>query len=174
MQVVQTQSLKLGRPPFDSGCSKQGESLMARSLSSYYGQAKHGFGDIDPHEMTQLGQDLMIAGAIGAALGLASSAIGGLDKDIFGISVPLDGVAAAALGYSGLTMGGETGEMLKVAAIAAVGSAAVRTSEKFFKKGFGVTGEFDDSQAFSLPEHAGSWGFGQSAQDRLVQAAKYL
>jgi hypothetical protein len=148
---------------------------MASSLAEYYGRAKSGFGTINPRDMAQLGEDWMVTAATGAGVGLLSAALGGLDHEIAGFPVPIDGLASLALGYAGLSMGGETGEMLKIASIAAGGSAAVRTFEGFFKKGFGtkVKGEFEEL-SFSQKNLLPGFGFGQSAQDRLVEAAKYL
>ncbi len=149
------------------------------SLAQYYGRAKFGFAGINPRAMTQLGEDWMVTAAAGAGIGLMSGALGGLDKNIAGFNVPLDGLVSLGLGVAGLEMGGEMGHALKIASIAAGGSAAVRTFEKFFAKGFkGVKGEFEDftssSGYGSLPEYSGGFAFGQSHQDRLIEAAKYL
>lgn len=152
------------------------------SLTEYYSQAKGGFGSIHPEEMAQLGEDWMVAVATGAGVGLMSAALGGLDKKIFGIPVPLEGVAAGVLGFAGLKTEGTTGQILKLASIAAAGSAASRTFEKIFKAGFHVKGEFEDLSGMSISGHR--WhgdhlfedpaGFGVGAQDALVEAAKYL
>ncbi len=150
-------------------------------LTEYYGRMKGGLGTINPMEMTQLGEDWMVAAATGAGVGLMSAALGGLDKKVFGISVPLDGIAAGILGIAGLQMRGTTGQALKLASIAAAGSAAGRTFEKFFKAGFKVKGDFEDLGAMGISGH--SWhgdpllddvGFGAGSQDALVEAAKYL
>lgn len=153
---------------------------------------KSGLGSIDPKDMAQLSEDWMIATITGAGIGLVSGAIGGLDKKIAGYNVPIDGLIALALGGFGLQAGGDGGKVLKIASIAAGGSAAVRTFEKFFKAGFKVKGEFEDlgSTGFSnlsglsgsrfygeLPgyQQSGSGvGFGVSEQDRLVEASRYL
>lgn len=144
-------------------------------LAAYYGRAKGGSLDLR-NIYEELGQDWLITAATGAGVALISAAVGGLDKKIFGFPVPIDGLASVGLGIAGLQMGGETGQMLKVASIAAGGSAAVRTFEGIFKRGFGVTGELEDlgSSGFSALPPYGSWGFGSSERDRLVEAAKYL
>jgi hypothetical protein len=161
------------------------------SMSEYYGRMKSGIGSINPQDMAQLGEDWMIATATGAGIGLMSAALGGLDKKIAGFNVPLDGLTAIGLGVAGLQITGDGGKILKLASIAAGGSAAVRTFEKFFKAGFKAKGEFEDlgSLGMSQQQLYGSpygnpygyeqfvgpgVGFGASAQDRLVEAAKYL
>lgn len=154
------------------------------SMTEYYGRMKHGFGSINPQDMAQLGEDWMIATVTGAGIGLMSAALGGLDKKIAGFNVPLDGAVALGLGFVGLKAKGNTGKMLKIASIAAGGSAAVRTFEGFFKAGFKVKGEFEDLGAGytsmgghrfhgQLPSYPGA-GFGIGAQDALVEAARYL
>jgi hypothetical protein len=152
---------------------------MAGSLTGYYGRAKAGIGNIDPKEMAQLGEDYMVVAATGAAVALAGTMVGGLDKEILGFPVPVDGLISVGLGVAGLSIGGDSGELLKVASIAAGGSAAVRTFESFFKKGFGVRGDFTEaSEVAGLPGYQGTYGptfaFGQGAQDRLVAAARFL
>src|SRR3972149_11316601 len=92
---------------------------MATSLTHYYARAKGSFGNIHPAEMAQLGEDFVVAAATGAGIGLMSAALGGLDKKVFGISVPLDGIAAGGLGFAGLQMTGQTGHALKLASNAA-------------------------------------------------------
>ena len=156
------------------------------SMTEYYGRMKSGLGSIDPKDMAQLSEDWMVAGATGAAIGLMSGALGGLDKKIAGINVPIDGLVSIGLGIFGLQAGGDTGKVMKIASIAAGGSAAVRTFEKFFKAGFKVKGDFEDlgSTGFSgyrmhgmLPGYQQSGpgvGFGVGEQDRLVEAARYL
>ena len=128
----------------------------------------------------------MIAGATGVGLGLVSVALGGLDKKVFGFSVPMDGVAAGVLGFIGLNMRGSSGHALKLASVAAAGSAGVRTFEKFFKAGFKMSGEFEELGGMGISgmrhfRHHGDYpafgpaaGFGAGAQDALVEAAKYL
>ena len=154
---------------------------MAGSLTGYYGRAKSGIGNIDPKEMAQLGEDYMIVAATGAAVAFAGTMIGGLDKEVLGFPVPVDGAISVGLGIAGLSMRGDTGKMLKIASIAAGGSAAVRTFEGFFKRGFGtrVRGELEEAGGYGrLPGYEGTYGptfaFGQGAQDRLVAAARYL
>jgi hypothetical protein len=152
-------------------------------MTEYYGRMKSGLGSIDPKDMAQLSEDWMIATATGAAIGLMSGGLGGLDKKIAGINVPLDGLVAMGLGVFGLQAGGSTGKTMKIASIAAGGSAAVRTFEKFFKAGFKVKGEFEDLGSSGLnyqmygrqPQEFGPGvGFGVGEQDRLVEAARYL
>lgn len=157
---------------------------MAESLTGYYGRAKSGIGNIDPKEMAQLGEDYMIVAATGAAVAFAGTLVGGLDKEVLGFPVPVDGAISVGLGIAGLSMRGDTGKMLKIASIAAGGSAAVRTFEGFFKKGFGITkvkGDLEEIGYGQLPGYGGTYGpssptfaFGQGAQDRLVAAARYL
>ena len=149
---------------------------------------KSGMGSIDPKDMAQLTEDWMITAAAGAGVGLLSAALGGLDKKIAGMNVPLDGLVSVGLGFAGLQMKGSTGKALKIASIAAGGSAAVRTFEKFFKAGFRAKGDFEDLGTFgavgghrfhgALPAYDQSFGpgvgFGVGAQDSLVEAAKYI
>jgi hypothetical protein len=150
---------------------------MAGSLTGYYGRAKTGIANIDPAEMAQLGEDYLIVAATGAGVALAGSVLDGLDKKVLGVPVPVDGVISVGLGVLGLSMGGNAGEALKVASIAAGGSAAVRTFGEFFKR-VGVRGDFTDLDHDRLPGYEGTYGptfgFGAGAQDRLVQAARYL
>lgn len=156
------------------------------SMTEYYGRMKSGFASINPQDMAQLGEDWMIVAATGAGVGFLSGAIGGLDKKIAGFNVPIDGLLSIGLGVAGLQMKGSTGKALKLASIAAGGSAAVRTFERFFKSAFHVKGEFEDLQSgmmgisghrfHGLPAYAygPAVGFGAGAQDALVEAAKYL
>lgn len=156
------------------------------SMTGYYGRMKSGFGNIDAKDMAQLGEDWLITAATGAGIGLMSAALGGLDKKVAGFPVPLDGLASIALGVAGLEMKGESGKILKIASIAAGGSAAVRTFEAFFKAGLHVKGEFEDlgSGGMGISGHLAPYGrtplvgpgvgFGAGAGDRLVEAAKYL
>ena len=129
----------------------------------------------------------MIAAAAGAGIGLVSASIGGLDKKIAGLPVPVDGAIAVGLGMAGLSMGGESGKILKIASIAAGGSAAVRTFEALLKSGLHVKGELEDLGGGyggmgwgGLPFHGQhplvgpGVGFGQASSDRLVESAKYL
>jgi hypothetical protein len=151
---------------------------MAGSLTGYYGRAKYGLSSVRGEDLEDMGKDYLAVAVTGAGIGMASTMIGGLDKPILGVPVPLDGVASLALGYGSLVTRGDVSKMLKVASIAAGGSAAVRTFEAFFKKGFGVHGELEDLGSQGLPGYRGAFGptfaFGQSAQDRLVESAKYL
>jgi hypothetical protein len=149
------------------------------SLTQYYGQMKHGFGTINAAEATQLGEDWLIAAATGAGIGLMSAALGGLDKQVFGVSLPVDGLVSVGLGLAGLQVGGESGQLLKIASIAAGGSAAVRTFESFFKSGLKVKGDFEDLPGSQMgyggvPLVGPGVGFGAAAQDQLAEAAKYL
>ena len=152
---------------------------MAGSLTGYYGRVKSGVGTISTEDMGELGADYGIVAVAGVGIGLLSASVGGLDKEVAGITVPLDGIAALGLGLAGLKTTGDISRMFKVASIAAGGSAAVRTFEGFFKKGFGVRGDFTDLDHDRLPGYEGMYGpttfaFGQGAQDRLVAAARYL
>ena len=162
------------------------------SMTHYYSRMKSGIGSIDPKDMAQLGEDYMIVAATGLGVGLLSGAIGGLDKKIAGFNVPIDGLISIGLGLAGLQMKGATGSALKIASIAAGGSASVRTFEKFFKGAFGVKGEFKDLDpnlmaisgyrmagqnmlgSGQTPFYGPGVGFGVRAQDRLVEAARYL
>jgi hypothetical protein len=158
------------------------------SLVEYYHHAKGGFANIDPKDMAQLGEDWMVTAATGAGVGLISAAFGGLDKKVAGFPVPLDGLISVGLGFTGLSMKGDVGRALTIASIAAGGSAAVRTFETFFKRGFKVKGEFEDLGGGlgwqlgmgGVPFHGqqplvgAGVGFGQADQDRLVAAARYL
>ena len=154
------------------------------SLTEYYGKMKHGFGTINPAEAAQLGEDWLIAAATGAGIGLLSAGLGGLDKKVFGMTLPVDGLVSVGLGFVGLQMGGESGQLLKIASIAAGGSAAARTFESFFKTGLKVKGDFEDLGSSGLNYHQMGYGgvplvgpgvgFGAAAQDRLVEASKYL
>ena len=154
------------------------------SMTSYYGRMKHGFGTIDAKDMAQLGEDWLVTAATGAGIGLMSAALGGLDKKVMGFPVPMDGLVSIGLGIAGLEAKGETGKILKLASIAAGGSAAVRTIEGFFKRALNVKGEFEDLGSSGFGGHLHPYGqvplvgpgvgFGAGAQDRLVEAAKYL
>jgi hypothetical protein len=149
------------------------------SMTEYYGRMKSGIGSIDPKDMAQLGEDYMIVAASGLAVGLISGAIGGLDKKIAGFTVPIDGIISLGLGMAGLQMRGDSGKALKIASIAIGGSASVRTFERFFKGAFGVHGEFNELPGHQAPKQLGAgfgrgFGFGMSAQDRLVHASRFL
>ncbi len=162
--------------------------MSATSLTAYYGRMKHGFGSINAAEAAQLGEDWLIAAATGAGIGLMSAAMGGLDHKVFGMSMPVDGLVSVGLGLVGLQMGGESGQLLKIASIAAGGSAAVRTFESFFKSGLKVKGDFEElgsggaGMGFGghrmgyggVPLVGPGVGFGAAAQDQLVEASKYL
>jgi hypothetical protein len=151
---------------------------MTASLTGYYHQAGLSIGRIRSEDVEELGKDYMAVAATGAAIAFLGTAVGGLDKEIFGVTVPVDGLFSVALGAASLKVRGEPGNLLKVASIAAGGSAAVRTFEGFFKRGFGVKGDFTDLQHDRLPGYEGTYGptfgFGGPAQDRLVVAARYL
>ncbi|VVB55227.1 Uncharacterised protein [uncultured archaeon] len=157
------------------------------SMTEYYGRMKGGLSSIDPKDMAQLSEDWLVVAGTGAAIGLISGAIGGLDKKVAGFNVPIDGLLSIGLGVAGLQMKGDTGKILKIASVAAGGSAAVRTFERFFKGAFHVKGELEDlgsgmmgisGHRFhgqnQLPGYGYGVGFGVGAQDRLVEAAKYL
>lgn len=160
------------------------------SLSHYYGRAKHGLMGINPKEATELGEKWLIAGGTGAALGLISAGMGGLDHKVFGFNVPVDGLVSIGLGIAGLTMNSPE---LQTASVAAAGSAATRSFEAIFKKGLGAHGDFDSSDVpfgFGAGDSYGElgghghtpamggqfsagYGFG-SDRDRLIEAAKNL
>lgn len=150
---------------------------MSHGLSHYYSKAKGGLMGINPREATQLGEDWMIAGGTGLVLGLVSASIGGLDKQVAGMAVPVDGLAAAGLAIAGLAIGSPE---LKTASIAAGGSAATRTFEKFFKKSFAANGEgdFEGENEYSYGAEPAQlqdqYGYGYGHEDRLVAAAANL
>lgn len=146
------------------------------SLSHYYSRAKGGIAAINPAQMAELGEEWLIAGATGAVLGMVSASIGGLDKTVAGMPVPVDGAMSVALGLASLSM---RSPELRTASIAAGGSAATRTFEKFFKKALGAHGEFDGDAA--LPQFPGAgYGYGWGAEngngfaDPLARAAAGL
>lgn len=151
------------------------------SLTEYHQNMKNAIAGIDPAEVAELGEDYLVVAAAGLGVGLISGAIGGLDKKIAGFNVPVDGLISLGLGAFGLHL---RNDMLKTASIAIGGSASVRTFERFFKKAFGVKGEFEDlgssgifggqQQPHQLMGHSPGMGFGASDQDALVEAAKYL
>jgi hypothetical protein len=150
------------------------------SLTEYHQNMKNAIAGIDPADVAELGEDYMVVAAAGLGVGLISGAIGGLDHKIAGFNVPVDGLLSLALGGLGLHL---RNDMIKTASIAIGGSASVRTFERFFKKAFGVKGEFEDlgmgqfggQQApFQLPGMRPKMGFGASDQDALVEAAKFL
>lgn len=139
------------------------------SMSSYYARAKGGIANINPAEMAQFSEDMMLAGATGLGLGFISASIGGLDKEVAGLQIPIDGLAALGLGLFGLS--NRTPEINK-AAIAAMGSVSTRMSERFFKRAFGVHGEGDDLPALSSDYAYGyDWG---AEGDPLLMAAQGL
>lgn len=145
------------------------------SLSHYYSRAKGGLMKINPNEAVQLGEDWMIAAGTGAVLGLMSAATGSMDVKIFGMEVPMDGLAAFGLALAGLSL---RSNELKVASIAAGGSASSRWFESFFKK-TAAHGDFDGSDVpfgwGAEPAQLGMGGFGFGAsQDRLVEASRLL
>lgn len=147
-------------------------------------------GTIDPKEATQLMEDYLIVAGTGLGLGLVSASIGGLDKTIAGFSVPVDGASSLLLGLAGLTT---RNEGLKIASIAAGGSASVRTWEKFFKKALSAHGEDDfydqlppgygaDYGALEAGEEDNDYGYSShgfgfgsdSYGDPLLSAARHL
>jgi len=145
------------------------------SLSHYYSRAKGGLMNVNPKEAAQLAEDWLIAGGTGAVLGLISASIGGLDKQVAGMNVPVDGLAAAGLALVGLGTGIPE---LKTASIAAGGSASTRVFSKFFTKALGAHGDFSEmgyGYAGELPSYQGedqfNYGWGQ---DALVEAAANL
>jgi hypothetical protein len=157
------------------------------AMTHYYSRMKGSIEHIDPKEMSQLTEDWMITAAAGAGVGLVSATLGGLDRKIMGYNVPVDGLISIALGVGGLMVRDHRySSMMKVASIAAGGSAAVRTFEKFFKSNIhlGIKGEFEDlgHRGIGYRGYPGLPGYqpgpgvayGMSAQDRLVEAARYL
>lgn len=156
------------------------------SLAHHYGRAKQGLMGISPKAATEHAERLLIAGGTGAALGLLSAGLGGLDKTLFGMRVPLDGLASFGLSAAGLAM--DSPELL-TASIAAAGSASTRSFEAIFKKGFGAHGEFDsigDNFQYGAeplleghghqPAYGGqfsAYGFGgeNAGNDRILAAA---
>lgn len=162
------------------------------SLSMYYSKAKSGMMNIDSKEAVQLGEDWLIAGGTGAVLGLIAASMGGLDHTVAGMKVPVDGLLSVGLGVAGLSMHSQE---LKVASIAAAGSASTRTFTALFAKGMGAHGDFDGNDVpfgfgagpeapqlqagygFGSPvaqgQFNGGFGFG-SDRDRLIEAAKAL
>lgn len=124
------------------------------SLSHYYGKAKSSMMGVSTKDMVELGEDYLVVGATGAVLGLISSSIGGLDKTIAGMPVPVDGALSLGLGLAALST---RSPELRIASIAAGGSAATRTFEKFFKKAMGAHGEFDGT---GLPQMTAGYGYG--------------
>jgi hypothetical protein len=160
-------------------------------LTDFYKSAKGKMGGIDAKEATQLAEDWMIAGGTGAVIGLIAASAGGLDHTIAGLKVPVDGVLSVGLGLAALTMNSPE---LKVASIAAAGSASARTFQTLFAKGMGAHGDFDGGDipfgfgqappqlaagyGFGAPvaqgQFNGSFGFEGGSRDRLVEAAKAL
>jgi hypothetical protein len=127
---------------------------------------------ISGKELTEIGEDMVIAGATGAVLGLISASLGGLDKTVAGMPVPVDGALSVGLAFAGAGM---RSQELRLASVAAGGSAATRTFEKFFKKAMGAHGEFD-GQA-EIPQFPGAgygYGWGFESGDRLAAAAQAL
>ena len=156
-------------------------------MTEYYGRMKRGIENINPQDMSELSEDCMIAVATGAGVGLISSMVGGLDKKIMGFNVPVDGLISIGLGVGCLmTHNRKYSSIMKIASIAAGGSAAVRTFEKFFKTNgihLGIKGEFEDIGRRGigyrgypgLPGYQDRGGFAYGAsQDALVEAARYL
>lgn len=139
---------------------------------------------IKGEDMADLGEEWLITAATGAGIGLLSAALGGLDHKVFGLPIPVDGLVSIGLGVAGLEAQGDMARTLKVASIAAGGSAAVRTFEGFFKSGLhlGTTSTgFGHGYTEQLPPHmrhmhtyAYGFGGGASEQDRLIEAARHL
>jgi hypothetical protein len=148
------------------------------SLAHYYSRAKGGLMNIDSKEAVQLGEDLLIAGGTGLVLGAISASIGGLDHHVAGMPVPVDGLASMGLALAGLSM---RSPELKVASIAAGGSAATRTFEALFKRSLGAHGDFDGNDIpFGYGMEPRSLNSGGSSQqygygsDSLSRAAEIL
>lgn len=145
---------------------------MAHSLTHYYSSAKGSIAGISPVEATELGEDWLIAGAAGAAIGLMSAAKNGvLDAKVAGMTVPLDGLFAAGLGLAGLAMHSPE---LRTASVAAGGAASARVFSSFFKKGLAAHGDVEENPQLAAG-YGAEYGWGADADhDRLVEAAKYL
>lgn len=144
------------------------------SLTHYYQRAKGGIANINGKDLADLGEDYLITGATGAVLGLISASIGSLDKTVAGMPVPVDGAVSLGLGLAALST---RSRELRVASIAAGGSAAARTFEKFFKKAMGVHGEFDGGAFPQLSPQSGynyGYGWGAESADPLLAAAQSL
>jgi len=164
-------------------------------LTDFYKSAKGKMGGIDAKEATQLAEDWMIAGGTGAIIGLIASSAGGLDHTVAGLKVPVDGVLSVGLGLASLTMNSPE---LRVASIAAAGSASARTFQGIFSKSLGAHGDFEGDIPgqfhghhghHALPPADAGYGFGESPvgqgqfgsgfgfgsdRDRLIEAAKAL
>jgi hypothetical protein len=144
------------------------------SLTKYFNRAKHDLAGINQREIEELGEDMAIAGATGAALALLSTTIpgGSMDYKVAGIKVPVDAALAVGVGIVGKAT---KNKQLATASIAAGGAAAARLFAGFFKgglapkaHGFGL--DFDQND---IPFGMGA-GWGDDSQDRLIEAAKYL
>lgn len=140
------------------------------SLAHYYSRARGSLMGISPAAAVELGEDWAVAGLMGAALGAISAQSGGLDKTVGGTTVPLDGIAAAACALAGLSM---HNHQLKVASIAAIGSASTRIFSRALAKTLGTHGEIESAMA-ELPGLGFGYGWGSDGHDRLVEAAKNL
>jgi hypothetical protein len=144
------------------------------SLTHYYSRAKSGMASINGAQLAEIGEDMVIAGVTGAALGFISASIGGLDKTVAGMPVPVDGAVSFALAFAGAGM---RSQELRIASIAAGGSAATRTFEKFFKKAMGAHGEFDSMAEVPQLGYGYGYGWGGEAsgvQDPLIRAGQNL
>jgi hypothetical protein len=143
------------------------------SLAHYYAKGKAGLMGINTGEAVQHGEDLLIAGGTGLVLGAISASIGGLDHSVAGMKVPVDGMASVGLALAGLAM---RSPELKVASVAAGGSASTRWFESFFKKSLGAHGDFDGSDipfGYGYGHELPAYG-GRSAESRLAAFAEAL
>jgi len=144
------------------------------SLTHYFNRAKGELGNISQKEVEELGEDLAIAGATGAALALMSTTVpgGNMDYKVGGVAIPLDGALSVGLGIAGMTM---KNKQLRTASVAAGGAAAARIFAGFFKQGLapkahGMGLDFDQND---IPFGIGA-GWGDESQDALINAARLL
>jgi hypothetical protein len=143
------------------------------SMTHYFNRAKSELSSINQREIEELGEDMAIAGATGAALALMSTTLkGGMDYKVAGIKVPVDAALAVGIGLVGKAT---KNKQLATASVAAGGAAAARLFAGFFKSGLapkahGMGLEFTQGD---IPFGMGA-GWGDESQDRLIEAAKYL
>jgi hypothetical protein len=145
------------------------------SLTHYFTRAKNELTSINNREIEEVGEDMAIAGATGAALALMSTAIpgGSMDYKVAGIKIPIDAALAVGVGIVGKAT---KNKQLSTASVAAGGAAAARLFAGFFKSGLGSAKahgmglDFDQSD---IPFGMGA-GWGNDTQDELVNAARYL
>jgi hypothetical protein len=145
------------------------------SLTHYFNRAKSDLTSINQREIEELGEDMAIAGATGAALALLSTTIpgGSMDYKVAGIKVPVDAAIAVGVGLVGKAT---KNKQLATASVAAGGAAAARLFAGFFKSGLGgpkAHGMGLDFDQGDIPFGMGA-GWGDDSQDRLIEAARYL